>query len=439
MIIGWLDVMKTCVRLALVGALFLACSVSLAADKVSLVPVTASAWGPSKDEAVKAALGEAVAQVTGRVIDASSQMEVTSRKSRSNGESTHASEKELAKSYAEAYRGVVDSYEVVSVLPSEEGWEATVAARIARLVSSGSKRKPLAIFPFSYGREAFSILGQSFEPSEASRLLTQLVVDKVTGSRRFMVVDREFLETAQREAILVVNNPMVPMTKLLEVANTVAAEYVIVGQLESLRVTSQSRKLQGFDRSFTSRAATVSVSFRVIDVASNQVKYAGTDVYSFGSNEVSSTAESVALATQILDKAAERLSETMLDAIYPILVAGVSGDRLTLNQGGDLVKQGSVYDLYRYGEKIYDPYSRESLGREEIPVGTVTISEVRPKMSVAVVDTATEDLGADFAPRRYVLRLKKRGLSQTESLRSQAFERSKQNIKSKKAETDKDW
>jgi hypothetical protein len=177
----------------------------------------------------------------------------------------------------------------------------------------------------------------------------------------------------------------------------------------------------------------------VIDVASKQVKYAGTDAFVFGNDEIPATAKSIALVAKVLEIAAERLSETMLDAIYPILVAGVSGDRLTLNQGGDLVKQGSVYDIYRYGEKIYDPYSRESLGREEIPVGTVAVSEVRSKMSVAMVQSTIEDLEAGFAPKKYVLRLKTRGKSAQQKNKSANFEKSKIRLRSKKEATDTDW
>lgn len=439
MTIGWLGVVKACLRVAVVGALFLACSVTLAADKVSLVSVTASAWGPSKDEAVKTALGEAVAQVTGRVIDASTQMVTASTETHKNDVSELSMSTDMSQSVSDSYRGLVDAYEITSLRASNDGWEATVNARIARLTSGSSKRKPLAIFPFSYGREAFSALGDVIDSNEASRLLTQSLVDKVTSSRRFMVVDREFLDVAQQEASFIIDNPMVPMSRLLEIANTVVAEYILVGQLETLNVTSYSRNLQGFDRPFTTQQATVSVTYRVIDVASNQVKYAGTDVFSFGNDELPKGVRSVALSTKVLEKAAERISETMLDAIYPILVAGVSGDRLTLNQGGDLVKKGSVYDVYRFGEKIFDPYSRESLGREEIPIGTATITEVRPKMAVALAENAQEDLEAGFAPRKYVLRLKRRGDSAEQMSTSASYEKTKQNIRSKKEKTDNDW
>jgi curli biogenesis system outer membrane secretion channel CsgG len=426
-------------RIIVVIGIALACSSSLAADQVKLVPVTASAWGASKSEAIKAALGEAVAQVTGRAIAAETSMQTKSSESVENDTESYSREKTTSQNVAESYRGVVDSYEVIDVIASGSGWEASVSARVARLVASKSKRKPLAIFPFTFGREAFAVLGQHFDSAEASRLFTQAVVEKVTSSRRFMVVDREFLEVAQKEASLVVDNPMVPMSRLMEIANTVVAEYMVVGQLEGFTIVSQKRELKGFDQPFVTRQANVSVTYRVIDVASNQVKYAGTDVFSFANDEIAGGTQSVALATTVLSKAAERLSETMLDAIYPILVAGVSGERLTLNQGGDLVKRGSVYDIYRYGEKIFDPYSRESLGREEIPVGTVTISEVRPKMSFAMLGDVEEDIETDFAPRKYVLRLKKRGVSSDARARSESHQAAKQRISDKKAETDKDW
>ena len=426
-------------RIILVIGIALACSSSLAADQVKLVPVTASAWGASKSEAIKAALGEAVAQVTGRAIAASSQVQSNTRQARENDERRVSSEKSLSKTLTEASRGVVDSYEIVSLASHERGWEATINARVARLMPGSSSRRQLAVLPFSHGREIFSVLGQAVDSSEASRLLTQSIVDKVTGSRRFIVLDREFLDIAQQEASFVVDNPMVPMSRLLEIANTVVAEYMIVGQLETLSVTSESRKLQGFDRPFITQQATVSVTYRVIDVASKQVKYSGTDVISFGNDELPRGLRALALTTQVLEKAAERISETMLDAIYPVLVAGVSGDRLTLNQGGDLIKQGSVYDLYRFGEEIFDPYSRESLGREEIPVGTVTISEVRPKMSVAFAQSLQEDVEAGFAPEKYVLRLKKRGDLTGQISASAKYEETKQSIRSKKEKTEENW
>jgi curli biogenesis system outer membrane secretion channel CsgG len=417
----------------------LICASPLAADEISLVPVTANGWGATKSEAVKAALSQAVAQVTGSAIKASSQVQSNTRQARENDERTVSSEKSLSKTLTEASRGVVDSYEIVSLGPHERGWEATINARVARLTPGSSSRRQLAILPFSHGRQIFSVLGQVVDSSEASRLLTQSLVDKVTSSRRFMVLDREFLDIAQQEASFVVDNPMVPMSRLLEIANTVVAEYIIVGQLEAFSVTSESRALQGFDRPFITQQATVSVTYRVIDVASNQVKYSGTDVISFGNDELPSGLRALVLTTKVLEKTAERISETMLDAIYPVLVAGVSGDRLTLNQGGDLIKQGSVYDLYRFGKEIFDPYSRESLGREEIPVGTVTISEVRSKMSVAFAQGLQEDVEAGFAPEKYVLRLKKRGDLTGQISGSAKHEETKQRIRSKKEKTDENW
>ena len=51
------------------------------------------------------------------------------------------------------------------------------------------------------------------------------------------------------------------------------------------------------------------------------------------------------------------------------MVVGINRGMLTLNQGGDLVERGSVYGIYERGPKIFDPYTKESLGRSESKVG----------------------------------------------------------------------
>ena len=35
-------------------------------------------------------------------------------------------------------------------------------------------------------------------------------------------------------------------------------------------------------------------------------------------------------------------------------LVAILGDMVTLNQGGDTISSGNLYELYRYGEKIID-------------------------------------------------------------------------------------
>ncbi|MEK9877576.1 MAG: CsgG/HfaB family protein, partial [Betaproteobacteria bacterium] len=258
---------------------------------------------------------------------------------------------------ADSLRGVVDSYEILSETPDGSGWEISVRAMVARLVSDGSKRKPLAIIPFTAGRGEISIFGEGWDGREASRLLTQLLVDKVTSTRRFAVIDREFIDVTQQEASLKVDNPLTPMTQLLELANRLVAEYMIVGQLEGITATRTSNYVELLKREVFTDSASATVSLRLIDVGSDQVKYAGTDVFNFGDDDIPKGGGATAIGTRLLEVAAERITESMLDAIYPLSLVSVDGDVVTLNQGGDTLRVGNLYELYRYGEKIIDPYT----------------------------------------------------------------------------------
>jgi len=429
-------------RLTSLALMFVAllCAASInAANKVVLVPVEASGWGESKRDATLAALGEAIAQVNGRTVAAANSMKRASVEQGTDDESTYEWRKELESEVADSLRGVVDSYEILSEAPDGSGWEISVRAMVARLVSDGSKRKPLAIIPFTAGRGEISIFGEGWDGREASRLLTQLLVDKVTSTRRFAVIDREFIDVTQQEASLKVDNPLTPMTQLLELANRLVAEYMIVGQLEGITATRTSNYVELLKREVFTGSASATVSLRLIDVGSDQVKYAGTDVFNFGDDDIPKGGGATAIGTRLLEVAAERITESMLDAIYPLSLVSVDGDVVTLNQGGDTLRVGNLYELYRYGEKIIDPYTRESLGRSESLVGEVSIERVNPKTSIGRIVKRESGEVIKFQPKAYVLRLKKRQEDPNAAASRQRKAERKSSISDKKKQTDEDW
>ena len=430
--IKWLPALLIVWAMLLPGSLW-------AKDKVVLVEVEASAWGETKRAATLAALGEAIAQVNGRAVAAANSLKSASVETGNDDESSYEWRKELQSEVIDALRGVVDSYSILSEISEGAGWEVKVRANVAKLVKGTSQRKPLAIIPFTAGRGGVNVFGDAWDAGDAARLLTQALVDKVTSTRRFSVIDREFVAVTQQEASLRVDNPLTPMTTLMELANRLVAEYMIVGQLESLSVQNSSTYVETIKREITQTTATVTIAFRVLDVGSDQVKYAGTEVFTFRDAEVPSTGGPVAVGTRVLDLAADRIIEAMIDAIYPLLIVSINGDVATINQGGDTVKVGSAYEVYRYGEKMIDPYSRESLGRSETLVGVLTVERVNPKTALGRLSATNEDLGATFKPKSLVLRMKSRGDTPEVAQKRQASARAKKSIENKRKATDDDW
>ena len=63
-------------------------------------------------------------------------------------------------------------------------------------------------------------------------------------------------------------------------------------------------------------------------------------------------------------------------------MTSVSGDTFTVNYGEGDIAPGSVYGVYSTGDKIYDPYTKESLGRIETLAGKAKAIDVKPKYTV---------------------------------------------------------
>ena len=74
----------------------------------------------------------------------------------------------------------------------------------------------------------------------------------------------------------------------------------------------------------------------------------------------------------------------MLANIYPIRIAEIQpGGNVIFNQGGVTISNGELFDIFKPGKKVIDPYSGESLGAVETWIATAKVEKVLDKMSYA--------------------------------------------------------
>jgi hypothetical protein len=85
-------------------------------------------------------------------------------------------------------------------------------------------------------------------------------------------------------------------------------------------------------------------------------------------------------------------------------VSSVRGKKVYLAQGGDTLKVGQKMELIKYGEPVLDPYTNESLGKEEIQIGMVQVTTVQAKLAQAKIITSSIDLAAEFSPKSFIVR-----------------------------------
>jgi len=83
---------------------------------------------------------------------------------------------------------------------------------------------------------------------------------------------------------------------------------------------------------------------------------------------------------------AEKIATHVVNVLYPIKILTKRDTEVTINRGeGAGVAVGDTFNVYALGEELIDPDTKASLGREEVKVGQVKITEVDPLFSKATI------------------------------------------------------
>ena len=395
--------------------------------------VTVETKGVSDDsaqEAINAAITEAIGQVNGKSVAAKNAIDKKTVSISDGTQKSRRSATEMQRAYSEATNGVVDSYQVLSETRNERGqFVVIVRAKIAKLkLSASASRLKIAVIPFT-GIDGAEVFSRNFSNS---------LGEKLVGSRRFTVIDRQNMADIVSERDITTSNPLTPASELARIGSTLGADYILVGQVED--VDSQVREVyfSSINRTFKVPEGKASISYKIIDVATSQIKFSDNAILGFDQSsfeKLMSVGMKANPEIAMAEIASAVIGNKILDSIYPIIVVGVSRGVVTLNQGGDLVEQGAIYGVYERGAKIYDPYTKESLGRSETKVGEVKVERVTAKMSSASLLKGDPKIFVDLKIGKYVCRLEKPAERSTAASARQV----KKKINDKKTVYDDDW
>lgn len=355
--------------------------------------VTVTGIGDTLERAVNKALVNAISQVNGAEI-ASKARTSLAEESQSIGNNSQISTKE---SFQEVIRsrtkGLVKSFNFIDrgPHPSLKGMvRVKLSVKITKFkVSKQLKRKRVAVVPFRLGSKVRSKkLGTAFQKSFTTGLEGYL-----TQTRRFAMLDRNFLSEQNRELNLLRTGAF-NTDELARIGNRAGVDLIIVGEIVAAFIKRKTITMQSTGQKITSRRSVGKVIFRVIDVATTQIKFGDT-------KSISLNGASIQRSGSVLSN---KIGKMIINAIYPIRVVSVDRMMLTLGQGGNTVKKGSVYTLVRYGNRIKDPYTNESLGRTETDVGKIRIETVQSKFSTAKILKLNKLVASDINSRDYIVR-----------------------------------
>ena len=323
--------------------------------------------------------------------------------------------------------GVIKNYELIS--EKKEGNVVTVQLNVSitKLADSvEAKRLRLALLPFKFNKSI-----QPQDAQEFDAVFSRNLVNNLTNTGRFGMLDRQYLDEQSQELDFIKNKGTSNDEKA-KLANRLGTDFIITGTYEKIKFNRIEKKSRVSDKVKISTQSSAEVTFRLIDVATTIVKFAKT--YKRDNND---SIESLA------NELAKLISDNVIETLYPIRILSSSSESLIIGQGGDSIKKGQKFGVYKLGKELKDPYTNESLGQEEIKVGLFQVSDVKPKFSHGKIIEGNDDLKSGFGLYKYILRPyeedKSEEIKQQQQKKKEAHETNIKKLESLKNESESDW
>lgn len=365
---------------------FILCA-SLSAQRVEYTEVEATGMGRTAAVAIQDGLRQCVAQVCGTTIAADTKLQIVEATLSVNSATNSGAFEKLNNRIETATKGRVSSYRLVSQpQKTSAGFEVRVAAKIARYQQRGGQdsRLRLAFLPLRAARASYVCDGERVSGAIVSSQLLHALSQKMTSSRKFTVLDREYIDEIATEQRTIAESAT--SDDLCKLGAILGTDYIIAGTVENFGVETKNTRVGSV--AVERKMGSAAVALRIIDVATGQVKFSETINTTSMAIRRNVSSASMDLAEQVSAVSASRI----LEAIYPLMVIACENGELVLNQGGEMVKVGDRYELFALGDKLKDPRTGESLGRKETRYGVIEIIRSKPKTSDAKIIEGGDDL-----------------------------------------------
>ena len=410
--------------------IFLINSKSTFANSIEYIDVKAKGIGSTYTEALNNSLSNAIAQVNGRSIETQTSLKKISQSITTNQDSSYYSSKEFKKIIKEKTQGYVSNFRILNEEKSSNGVvKISISAKIGKYkLKKSAQRKRIAVMPFYYFDKSFKLMDNVVSNNKVDDLLIQNLVSYLVQTRKFTVLDREYMNDMSSELNIIKSN-QTNIEETVKLGQKLFSDYIMVGTLQKLYTEEKTIKIKNSNNSVSSNKGFIEFNYRIIDVPTSQIMFSDdyTGVFDIKEKDI------VSIEGHIIKKASLEIGSTILNAIYPLRLEKISGDIAYIGQGGLEIEMGQEFTIIELGEKIKDSYTNEYIGREQKEVGKLQITQVTSKLSSGKIVEQTYNLEENFEPKKYILRKIDTNISDID------IAKDKINKKKTQGATDDDW
>ena len=337
-------------------------------------------YGASYQEALSAALMEAVRQIRGLEVGTEKVLKTLIVQSIDSSTVTLQGSERMTQDIYTKSQGWIKTYDIVEVNQPEtrEGqWEVVtlVTVPVYKEAVGDDKRKTIAVMPFEVSVQDVVARDSSVSAQHFSERVSQGIISEITQSRKFAVVNRAFDAQFAKERELL-RSSEVSSVEASRLGRKLGADFIIVGTLHNLTVKKNDKTLYGV--TFTSYDSDISLFYSVVETATEKVMWADTVDYHYTSRDESK------LVTALIASLSSDVVTNILDVIYPIKILALEDEQnILLNQGGRRLKVGQRMSVFTEGRKLKDFDTNMTIKIDGTKVAKIEVTHVLPKYSIA--------------------------------------------------------
>jgi curli biogenesis system outer membrane secretion channel CsgG len=359
--------------------------------------------GPTKDEAIKNGLFQAVAQARGVKVGSgdysfgyrSASADINRGSTGKQVEFDAVSVQTAGTLNTTEIAGLVKTYEVIDEKKLDDGnYQVTLKVWVYdHKPVDKSARLRVAVMPVRTNVGSYIFGGLNMRAEQLADRMEQKLTTALTQTNKFAVLDRQHIAEYLHEQNVLFHTA--PIEEQARIGQVLGADYMLVGTVTEAGLRVKRTATEAIANvTLTEYEADFAFDYRLIVASSRQVKFSDTvrlrletaDVKKLVKKWEPSDLNYDEIADNLIAKAAAEVVNKLSDRLYPPRIAVIQPDGIiVIDQGGDRLITGTVLEVVKPGQQITDSDTKESLGSTEILIATIRIDKVSPAMSYCSV------------------------------------------------------
>lgn len=234
---------------------------------------------------------------------------------------------------------------------------------------------------------------------------TDAIISYLTRTDRFTVIDRQ--ETGQlldeQMAQAMAENRDIPSA----MGDLKGSDYMIYGSLNNFNIEDKKSTVPVLGEKIKSRIGYVEGNMRIVESRTGDVLVSRKISIK---EKLDTDIENRIAAGKLADKYAEQVVATLINEVYPIKIAAVSGNKIYINRGSDGgFRKGDNLKVYRIENKLIDPDTGVESGFVKTEIATIEIRSTENSTSECLVVSGGALKKGDIAKRIPMIKTNKPG------------------------------